>query len=257
MRESVNMDVRTVLRSLQVHFPALLEVRYLAERTWLRARRQPFDHDFRFLSGIGFASDEILIDIGANRGQSIDAMRLYHPRQLIVAFEPNPNLAARLPHLFEGDPKLVVHNVGLGDASGEFTLRVPCYNGWDFDGLAAFSFGDVNLSYIRSSIMGFDDAKLNYKDFRCPVSQLDGFKLKAGFIKIDTEGFELRVLHGAIKTIQTHWPILLIENSSPCEVLDFLGPMGYSEFHFEDKLCEGRGFRNTIYVHAGATRLAR
>jgi FkbM family methyltransferase len=251
------MDVRTVARTLQVRFPALLELRHLAQRRWLRARRQPFDHDFQFLSGIGFASDEVMIDIGANRGQSIDAMRLYHPTRPIVAFEPNPGLAAKLSRLFEGDPKLIVHNVGLGDTLGEFVLHVPCYNGWDFDGQAALNFGEDQINYIRNSIIDFDEAKLSYKKFRCEVCQLDRFKLKAGFIKIDTEGFELRVLRGAVETIQTHHPILLLENSSPSDVIGFLGPMGYGEFHFEDKLCTGRGVRNTIYIASGANRSAQ
>jgi FkbM family methyltransferase len=250
------MNFRTVVRTVQVHFPALLEQRHIAQRTWLRVRRRPFDYDFRCLSGLSFAPDEVMIDIGANRGQSIDAMRLYHPKQPIVAFEPNPNLAARLPSLFKGDPHLVVHNVGLGDTPGEFTLQVPSYNGWDFDGQAALNFGEDLLSYIRSSIIGFDEAKLSFKKFRCEVRRLDGFKLKPGFLKIDTEGSELRVLRGAIETIRTHRPILLIENSSPSAVIDFLKPIGYSEFHFEGRLCAGRGVRNTIYVHHDANRQA-
>lgn len=248
------MNVRTVVRTVQIHFPALLEFRHLAQRTWLRARRRPFDHDFQFLSGIRFAPEEVMIDIGANRGQSVDAMRLYHPTQPVVAFEPNPNLAAKLVRRFQGGSALVVHNVGLGDASGEFTLHVPCYNGWDFDGQAALNFGEDQLSYIRSSIIGFDASKLSYKNFNCQVYPLDQFKLKAGFIKIDTEGFELNVLQGAAETLRTNHPLLLIENSSPQEVTDFLTPMGYDEFHFEDKLCPGRGIRNTIYVHPDANR---
>jgi hypothetical protein len=40
-------------------------------------------------------------------------------------------------------------------------------------------------------------------------------------------------------------------------VIGFLGPMGYGEFHFEDKLCTGRGVRNTIYIASGANRSAQ
>jgi FkbM family methyltransferase len=249
------MTFKTVVRTLQVRFPALLEFRHVAQRTYLRAVRRPFDDDFRFLSTVRFAPDELLIDIGANRGQSIDAVRLYHPGQRIVAFEPNPNLATKLRRRFGNDSGLVIQNFGLGDKSGDFTLHVPCYNGWDFDGQAALTFGEHQLRYIRESIIGFDEAKLQYKRFRCEVQPLDRFDLKAGFIKIDTEGFELKVLHGAIGTIRKYFPILLIENTLPRDVIEFLEPMGYREFHFEETLCPGRGVRNTIYVHSCANRL--
>jgi hypothetical protein len=36
-------------------------------------------------------------------------------------------------------------------------------------------------------------------------------KLKPGFIKIDVEGFEGKVLQGADKTIRSHRPVIMIE----------------------------------------------
>ncbi len=251
-----DLKLRTVLRTLQLQFPALLELRRFARRTYQRARRQPFDHDFRCLAGIDFAPDEVMVDIGANRGLSIDAMRLYRPDQPTAAFEPNSSLAANLRIRFADNPKFVVHNVGLGNTAGEFTLYVPCYSGYDFDGEAAFTFDEHRLGRFREEIIAVDKTKLSYRKIRCQVWPLDQFKLKARFINIDTNGFELRVLQGAIETLQTHHPILRIANTSPSEVIELLGPMGYSEFYFDDTILPGRGVRNTIYIHLGVEQAA-
>lgn len=246
-----DMNVRTILDTLEIHFPPLARLHDYAQQTYLRARRQPFDNNFECLGRIELAPDEVMIDIGASRGQSIDAVRLYHPGASIIAFEPNPGLAAKLRTRFEDDRRLVIHNVGLGDAAGEFTLYVPCYNNVDFDGDGALVFGEHQWSHIRESVIGFDESQLSYKKMRCQVWQLDRFRLKARFIKIDTAGFELNVLRGAIETIQAHRPVLLVANTSPPDVISLLAPMGYGAFHFEGTLRHGQGSRNTLYIHVG------
>jgi FkbM family methyltransferase len=246
-----DLNVRTVLGTLQVHLPPLHALHRYAKQSYLRARRQPFDRDFECLARVDFAADEVLIDIGANRGQSIDAMRLYHPEQPVVAFEPNPGLAVILRSRFEQGHGIVIHNVALGDTAGEFTLYVPSYNGLDFDIDGALTFGEHQWGHLRDTIIGFDESRLSYKKMRCQVWELDRFKLNARFIKIDTTGSEMNVLLGAIETIQVHRPILLIANTSPDEVIELLGPLGYGEFHYDGQLHAGQGPRNTLYIHLG------
>jgi FkbM family methyltransferase len=251
-----DLNVKTVVGTLQVHFPPLHALRLYAKQTYLRARRQPFEQDFQCLARVDFAPDEVLIDVGAHRGQSIDAMRLYHPDQPIVAFEPNPGLAVKLRNRFEEDQRLVIHNVALADTSGEFTLYVPSYNGLDFDIDGALTFGEHQWGHLRDTIIGFDESRLSYKKMRCQVWELDQFKLKARFVKIDTKGSEMNVLLGAMDTIKTHHPILLVANTSPGEVIELLGPMGYGEFHYDGQLHAGPGMRNTLYIHLEAGQQA-
>jgi hypothetical protein len=81
----------------------------------------------------------------------------------------------------------------------------------------------------------------------CTVVPLDLFKFNdVDFIKIDVEGSELEVLHGARETIKNNSPIILIEllNShknaehNTIMVTTFLEELGYSlkqKFH-EDYL---------------------
>jgi FkbM family methyltransferase len=236
-----------VIRTALVRFPQVREARHSLRRAYLRVRRKPADADFACLRLFDFCPSSCFVDVGANRGQSIDAMRLYHPRQPIVAFEPNHWLARRLTEMFVG-PGLTIHTCALGSTSGEFTLHVPSYNGWEFDGQASLVWQAQNMNYLRSSIIGFDQKKLRFNTMTCQVRRLDEFDLAAAFIKIDTEGHELQVVRGGIETIRKHRPILMVENSDPAAMLGELAPLGYAPFHLVGgKLADGIGFRNTIY----------
>ena len=65
-------SLKMILRTAQVHFPALLEFRHGAQRLYRRLRRQPHEPDFALLARYRFEPDDVLVDVGGNRGQSID-----------------------------------------------------------------------------------------------------------------------------------------------------------------------------------------
>jgi FkbM family methyltransferase len=63
-----------------------------------------------------------------------------------------------------------------------------------------------------------------------PIRTLDSFNLKPSLIKIDTEGSELPVLHGAIQTL-TRKPMIVVETHSPESLVEstkFLAARGYA-----------------------------
>lgn len=69
---------------------------------------------------------------------------------------------------------------------------------------------------------------------------LDQFHIYPDLIKIDVEGFEANVIHGAKKTIERCSPVMLIEAkgvgvaaANPEEPLDLLKEMGYTVRHQE------------------------
>lgn len=142
--------LRRLVRSAQVNLPpSLAEARHAVQRVYLRFRGRPSDPDFAILGMLKFAPDEVLLDVGANRGQSIDAMRLFHSWQPIVAFEALPALARRLTRAFSCDRHVDIHAVGLSDAPGTLKLSVPSYNGWPFEGQSSFALNRENLDYRR------------------------------------------------------------------------------------------------------------
>jgi len=67
-------------------------------------------------------------------------------------------------------------------------------------------------------------------DIRVPINTLDSFDLKPTFIKVDTEGNELRVLQGATQTLRGK-PMMVIETHSPETLVksrQFVEGQGYS-----------------------------
>ena len=54
------------------------------------------------------------------------------------------------------------------------------------------------------------------------IHTIDSYKLKPRLIKIDVEGFEFRVLKGALKTIKKYHPIIYVETHDDVEPIDKL-----------------------------------
>jgi len=62
-----------------------------------------------------------------------------------------------------------------------------------------------------------------------PIVPIDAFQFPTvDVIQLDVERYELQALKGAIDTIMTHHPLLIIENGHEQNIVDFLGPLGYT-----------------------------
>jgi FkbM family methyltransferase len=240
-------DLKTWLRTLQTSFPFLLEAKFDVQRTYRRLTRQPFEREFEILSYLD-ADGRCCVDVGANRGQSIDAIRLYQRGAEVVAFEPNPMLAERLARRFAADPKVTVHPFGLGASDGEFQLHLPVYRGWAFDGLASFN-REATREWLEPRIIGFDDAQLEIRTYQCRVRRLDEFALKPSFIKIDVQGLEEAVLEGAVETLRASKPMLLVETGPVWDIPAVLQQVGYAPCRYDERtlVVNELGSSNTLF----------
>jgi FkbM family methyltransferase len=139
--------------------------------------------------------------------------RLAGPGGAVVAFEPQPVLyrilCANLA--LNSIPNVLTYAMALGNAEGTCQLPVVDYskNG---------NFGAMSMD------MGGDGEMV-------PIGKLDEFQLeRADFIKLDVEGFESRVLEGAIETIRRYHPVLYVENDrteKSAELIQLLFDLGY------------------------------
>ena len=77
IRKFRDIKLRRYVRAFQSYFPALLEAKAWAQRRYRLTCKRPFEPDFEVLEGFSVGPREVLIDAGANRGQSIDAIKMF------------------------------------------------------------------------------------------------------------------------------------------------------------------------------------
>lgn len=152
----------------------------------------------------------VAIDVGAMIG---DHTIVYADWcKSVHAFEPNKEAFECLIHNMNRFSNVTVHNTALSDKahSAEFSINE-----------------NAGASFISESVAG---------DVEC--NTLDSFRIEdIGFIKIDAEGYETKILYGSIETIERDSPVMLIEvnsfaleraGSSRAELLSLISDLGYA-----------------------------
>ncbi len=170
-----------------------------------------------FVENWGFA-----IDIGANIGLWSKDLSNYFDK--LVCFEPNPNCQDYLKKNINLD-KSTINPCALGEKEETKNLFIhPSNSG------ASSLVNKTKIGYQKDvgAIHGEFPTETEKKNVE--VKKLDDFKYqKIDFIKIDVQGYELSVLKGAYKTLESNKPILCIEDDSPNDssIISFLENLNY------------------------------
>src|SRR5690349_7732687 len=82
-----SMELQKALRTAQHYLPGGRDRREAITRLWRRLGRKPHEPDFGALRF--FPPGQLLLDVGANYGQSAASMRLVQPEAKIICYEPN------------------------------------------------------------------------------------------------------------------------------------------------------------------------
>lgn len=241
-----------LVRTLQALYPGFADHKYAAQR-WLRQRRGvPFERDFEALRYLPDDDHALFIDVGGNRGQSIDAILLTTGAGQVWSFEPNPVLVERLRGRYRGESRVRVFALGLGDRATVNTLHVPAYRGYLYDGLASFDRAEA-VDWLPGRMYGYNEARLSVHTFDCETRRLDDLDCTPTFIKIDVQGFEYEVVAGARRTLERSDPVLLCENPSTT-LIALLGDLGYDRYAFDgERFHRGvAGDLNDFFLRASA-----
>ncbi|WP_172798347.1 FkbM family methyltransferase [Mycobacterium sp. GA-1285] len=239
-----------MVRTAQTYAAPFSEVKPWAQQKLNRILRKPSDPDYRAFDRFPFGSDAQFLDIGANRGQTIASVRLYHPLLPVQAFEPNPILARKLIRRHADDPAITIHPFGLGTEDGHFDLYLPRYRGWTFDGLASFDPSSAAKVLNADTVYGFNRRHLRIEKVRCEVRRWDEVETRPSLVKIDVEGFESNVLSGGLETIREYRPTFLIENGLELDHERILIAEGYRRATFSGgrPVLDQVGRSNTYYI---------
>jgi FkbM family methyltransferase len=222
-------SAKKLIRSGLLRFPRLYEA--VASRRYLLGYRLGivYEPGFRALPAL-LASDALVLDVGANSGQSVLSIKRVLPRARIISFEPNPCHAHALIGLTDRFSDLSYEPVGLADENGESYLYVPVYNGKAMSGLASFDYAKAAGWLSPKTVFGFDPARLEIRQVKTRLQKLDDYDLNPDLIKIDVQGFEEQVIRGGMETIKRSRPVLFVESSAPAVLDSMLCPLGYEAF---------------------------
>jgi FkbM family methyltransferase len=216
-----NKNIWAVINNLTLDF----KFRYVPFRGYYRYRSYKYktrkDIEMGLLQFL-CSPTKASVDIGANLGLFTYYLARYSP--MVYAFEPNPHPYRILQYVIDKNVKL--EQAAMTDTSGEVELvvlrnrkNVVTSNG-------------ASLDHKREG---------NYIIVKVPGHRLDDLDLgEIGFIKIDTEGHELAVLRGALKTIERYRPNLFVEieyshlRDKDPEVLNLLKNLNYDGFFLMD-----------------------
>ncbi|HEX2542786.1 MAG TPA: FkbM family methyltransferase [Caldimonas sp.] len=201
-------DGKKLMRSALVFAPGLQGARFRAEARIVRALRRPYRPEFKGLRALPF-KDPLVLDIGCNRGISVQSILAVRPDARVIGFEANAALAADTTRWFASDRRVEIRPFGLGSHAHSIVMHVPRYRGYRFDGL-----GSLDRSYAERSVgsgwvYGFDRKHLHLDESVASIRRLDDLGLRPALIKIYVQGHEDDALAGGAETIAAHEPVIL------------------------------------------------
>lgn len=201
-----------------------------ARRTLYRLDLANTELELQVLRRLPRKSLRIVVDVGAAVGEY--SWLLSRKARRVYAFEPYPAhyaVLAALPH-----PRLRLERKALGAIASSAQLRIPLFAG--------------NTAASRRATLEehntLDDAQ-GQRIVDIEVVPLDEYLRRRGdldqidLIKIDVEGYETQVLRGALETLKTSRPTILMEieirhNPTYAEAFDLLMALGYQAYYTPD-----------------------
>ncbi len=177
-------------------------------------------------------ADAVILDVGAHAGQYTKLFAKMAPDGRVFAFEPAAYARGILRTVVRWHRlrNVTVVASGLSDAPGHAAITTP------LKASGSVGFGLAHLGeetrferFIREDI---------------PVTTLDDFVdanalTRLDLVKIDVEGWEIRILRHATRAIERHRPMVLVElvqeimDRSGCQVSEawsIFRPRGYTSF---------------------------
>jgi FkbM family methyltransferase len=190
------------------------------------------DDDFNGLRSLAPSSTGLIMDIGANRGQSIASIKTIFPSAVIHAFEANPIFFEGLEELRRFFPQtLFVHRYGLGRERSNLRFYIPWVGSTPYLEESSTRRDYFDKPWVVEKFRSRGEMRLN--ETLVEVRPGDELRLDPDIVKIDVEGAEHDVLLGLRQTLQRARPTLLIENSDWTNVTAFLDTLDFVPFRWE------------------------
>ncbi|WP_254014306.1 FkbM family methyltransferase [Limnofasciculus baicalensis] len=169
-----------------------------------------------------------LIDVGANIGDTVSLITDLVTGSFLC-IEPDKKYFELLVRNTENIQNVTVENVLVSEEEESSNISLVQVRGTAY--ISASENGDISTDWETTTI---DKLAEKHQDF-----------LKTNIVKIDTDGYDYKVIRGAKKLMSESNPVLFFELSpnhltsvgeEPISIFDYLFKMGYSQAMFYDCL---------------------
>lgn len=189
---------------------------------------------------IADAEVTVLVDVGAHVGEYAGEVRRSGFAGRIESFEPLYAPYRALRARADGDESWHCHRLALGDSQGTITMHVAA-NEVSSSALAMLPRhleGDPRSGYLRTE--------------EAPATTLDDLDLAGPsdvlYVKIDVQGYERRVLAGALRTlgqaslVELELSLVHLYEDTPlaAEMIDHMAGLGFEPIWLERGFCDER-----------------
>ncbi len=179
----------------------------------------------------------VFVDVGANLGWFSLLIGAHRPDARVWALEPVPDTAAEL-----------ADNLAAANLPGVEVIRVAA---GPRRGNAVFTTHADNAYAHQSGLDGVRLGQAEVGRVTCEVVPLDELWAERGrprvdAVKVDVEGAEADVLHGATALLRRDRPLLVVEaptDPARADLVDLLAPLGYRK-----RACPGTLPYNAVFT---------
>ena len=145
----------------------------------------------------------LIFDVGSNVGQSIEEYKKLFSNPKFHCFEPDKNAFEILKQKYSNSKNIYLNSFGLGETSGKKT-----FNSYVVTAKSSFVKLNTNTEFIKykSSVLGINpknyladtyDQVIETIDDYCNLNNIHHIDI----LKIDTQGYEDKVIEGAVNMI--------------------------------------------------------
>ena len=192
---------------------------------WVHGKNR--EKETMLLFGQLIKDGQTVFELGAHIGYiTLYLAQLVGDSGKVFVFEPGPD---NFKYLEKNTTQKNITAIqkAVSDIDGQLPFYVEDFTGQNNSLIEGFEGLELNSEYAH--------VKSSYETIMMDVVKLDTvvpqLTSELDFIKIDVEGVELKVLHGAKQMIDTHQPIVMVESiDTDAEVLNYFTEIGYKLF---------------------------
>jgi FkbM family methyltransferase len=147
------------------------------------------------------SNNPVIIDVGANKGQTIDFFKSVRSISTLFSFEANPTLATQLQKKYSDKKNITIIPKGVSNVEGFLKFNIN-----KLDETSSFESLNLNSKYLskKASVLGVGVNEIIDDVIEVETITLHDFISKIGVskvdvLKIDTEGHEYKCLQGLFK----------------------------------------------------------